>query len=357
MESGPRTSASSLDNEHQRGILGETPAMPPQNIHISAVSASQLEITWVPPPVDSQNGNIQGYKASQGGNALQRLAPVHFGDKNRLPMPTLFPQTLTIRLFNVYYWEKDGQNETEKVKVLFLPDTSIRLKNLTSFSKYLVCISAFNAAGDGPKTTPGVPSFLIFSEITCSALNVSWGEPTAANGILQGYRVIYEPLAPVQGVSKVVTVDIQGNWQRWLKIRDLTKGMTYMFRVQARTIIYGPELQANITAGPAEGSPGSPQHVLVSKSTSGLTLYWTEGVSGVKPITGYIIESRPSDEGVWDLFVKNIPRSATSYTVSLDQLKEGVSYQFRVVALKQDLLSTKSGGSCLWWPSAASFSS
>lgn len=55
------------------------------------------------------------------------------------------------------------------------------------------------------------------------------------------------------GVSKVVTVDIKGNWQRWLKIRDLTKGVTYLFRVQARTITYGPELQANITAGPAEG--------------------------------------------------------------------------------------------------------
>lgn len=57
----------------------------------------------------------------------------------------------------------------------------------------------------------------------------------------------------VPGVSKVVTVDIKGNWQRWLKVRDLTKGMTYLFKVQARTIAYGPELQANITAGPAEG--------------------------------------------------------------------------------------------------------
>jgi len=57
----------------------------------------------------------------------------------------------------------------------------------------------------------------------------------------------------IPGVSKVVTVDIKGNWQRWLKVRDLTKGMTYLFRVQARTIAYGPELQANVTAGPAEG--------------------------------------------------------------------------------------------------------
>lgn len=48
-------------------------------------------------------------------------------------------------------------------------------------------------------------------------------------------------------------MDVQGNGQRWLKVRDLTKGVTYFFRVQARTIAYGPELQANVTAGPAAG--------------------------------------------------------------------------------------------------------
>lgn len=55
------------------------------------------------------------------------------------------------------------------------------------------------------------------------------------------------------GVTKVVTVDIRGSWQRWLKVRDLTKGMTYCFRVQAKTIAYGPEAEANITAGPVKG--------------------------------------------------------------------------------------------------------
>ncbi|XP_027745265.1 protein sidekick-1 isoform X4 [Empidonax traillii] len=289
-------------------FVGEAaPALAPQNIQVNSLSASQLELTWDPPPADSQNGNIQGYK--------------------------------------IYYWESDTQNDTEKVKVLFLPETTVRLKNLTSHTRYMVCISAFNAAGDGPRSSPSqgrthqaapsAPSFLAFSEITCTTLNVSWGEPTAANGVLQGYRVVYEPLAPVQGVSKVVTVDIKGNWQRWLKVRDLTKGMTYLFRVQARTIAYGPELQANITAGPAEGSPGSPQEILVTKSSSGLTLRWTEGDSGEKPTTGYIIEARPSDEGLWDMFVKDIPRSATSYTVGLDKLRQGVTYEFRVVAVNE----------------------
>uniref|UniRef100_A0A8C4PUR6 Sidekick cell adhesion molecule 1 n=1 Tax=Equus asinus asinus TaxID=83772 RepID=A0A8C4PUR6_EQUAS len=289
-------------------FVGEAaPALAPQNVQVNPLTASQLEVTWDPPPPESQNGNIQGYK--------------------------------------IYYWEADSRNETEKMKVLFLPETAVKLKNLTSHTKYLVSISAFNAAGDGPKSdprqghtheaAPGTPSFLAFSEITSTTLNVSWGEPLAANGILQGYRVVYEPLAPVQGVSKVVTVDVKGNRQRWLKVRDLTKGVTYFFRVQARTITYGPELQANVTAGPAVGSPGAPRHISVTKAASELTLQWTEGDAGKAPTTGYVIEARPSDEGLWDMFVKDIPRSATSYTVSLDRLRQGVTYEFRVVAVNQ----------------------
>nr|XP_060505592.1 protein sidekick-1 isoform X3 [Panthera onca] len=289
-------------------FVGEAaPAMAPQNVQVTPLTASQLEVTWEPPPPESQNGNIQGYK--------------------------------------VYYWEADSQNETEKLKVLFLPETVLKLKNLTGHTPYRVSISAFNAAGDGPRSdprqgrthqaAPGTPSFLAFSEITSTTLNVSWGEPVAANGVLQGYRVVYEPLAPVQGVSKVVTVDVKGNQQRWLKVRDLTKGVTYFFRVQARTIAYGPELQANVTAGPAEGSPGSPRDVSVSKSASELTLQWTEASAGRTPTTGYVIEARPSDEGLWDMFAKDIPRSATSYTVSLDKLRQGVTYEFRVVAVNQ----------------------
>ncbi|XP_069066064.1 protein sidekick-1 [Pleurodeles waltl] len=289
-------------------FVGEAaPVMPPLNIQVNPLSASQLEITWDPPPLDSQNGNIQGYK--------------------------------------IYHWETVNQNETEKMKILFLPETTVRLKNLTSYTKYSVSVSAFNAAGDGPRSdvrlgrthqaVPGTPSFLAFSEVTTTTLNVSWGEPAAANGILQGYRVVYEPLAPVQGVSKVVTVDIKGNLQRWLKVRDLTKGVTYCFRVQARTIGYGPELQANITAGPVEGAPGSPREVSVTKSSSALTLQWAEGSSGNRPTMGYVIEARPSDEGLWDMFIKDIPQGATSYTVGLDNLRPGVNYEFRVVAVNE----------------------
>ncbi|XP_062868629.1 protein sidekick-1 isoform X2 [Trichomycterus rosablanca] len=289
-------------------FVGEAaPSVAPQNIQVNTVSSTQLEVQWEPPPVETQNGIIQGYK--------------------------------------IHYWETDSQNETEKVKILFLPETNVRLKNLTSYTYYMIKLSAFNAAGDGPlseprrgrtlQAAPSAPSFIRFSEITSNTLNVSWGFPLSPNGVVEGYRVVYEPTAPIQGISKVVTVDIRGSWQRWLKVRDLTKGMTYSFRVQAKTISYGPEAEANITAGPVQGSPGSPLKTSVTKSGSSLTIDWTPGEVGASRVTGYVIEARPSDEGLWDTFVRHLPPSSTSHTVSLERLRHGVSYQFRVLAVNE----------------------
>lgn len=38
------------------------PTAPPQNVAIQSATATQLDVTWDPPPVDAQNGDIQGYK-------------------------------------------------------------------------------------------------------------------------------------------------------------------------------------------------------------------------------------------------------------------------------------------------------
>lgn len=41
----------------------------------------------------------------------------------------------------------------------------------------------------------------------------------------------------------------------------------------------------------------------------------------------------PPDEGLWDILIKDIPKEVTSYTFSMDILKQGVSYDFRVIAV------------------------
>uniref|UniRef100_A0A6Q2Y236 Sidekick cell adhesion molecule 1a n=1 Tax=Esox lucius TaxID=8010 RepID=A0A6Q2Y236_ESOLU len=238
---------------------------------------------------------------------------------------------------------RDYQNQTEKVTVVFVPDTRVRLANLTCYTPYLVTLSAFNAAGDGPpseprsaktlQAAPSQPSFLLFSEVTGWSVNVSWGAPSAPNGVVEGYRVVYQPTQPVQGVSRVVAVDVKGSWQRWLKVRDLTKGVTYTFSVQARTVSYGPAILSNITAQPLQGTPGSPMEMSITKSSTALTLHWSEGDAGAGPVIGYVIEARPSDEGIWDSFIRLLPPSSRSVTVEMDRLRSGVGYEFRVIAV------------------------
>ncbi|XP_069728345.1 protein sidekick-2 [Phaenicophaeus curvirostris] len=290
----------------QEVFVGEAvPTGAPQNVAVQAATATQLDITWEPPPVESQNGDIQGYK--------------------------------------IHFWEAQRQNESARVKTLFLPENGVKLKNLTGYTSYWVSVAAFNAAGDGPRSppvkgrtqqaAPSAPGSIRFSELTTTSVNVSWEPPPLPNGILEGYRLVYEPCMPVDGISKIVTVDVKGNSQLWLKVKDLAEGVTYRFRIRAKTFAYGPDVEANITTGPGEGAPGPPGEPFISRYGSAITIHWSSGDPGQGPITRYVIEARPSDEGLWDILIKDIPKEVTSYTFSMDILKQGVSYDFRVIAV------------------------
>ncbi|XP_010001108.1 PREDICTED: protein sidekick-2-like [Chaetura pelagica] len=290
----------------QEVFVGEAvPTGAPQNVAVQAATATQLDVTWEPPPAESQNGDIQGYK--------------------------------------IHFWEAQRQNASARVKTLFLPETGVKLKNLTGYTSYWVTVAAFNAAGDGPRSppvqgrthqaAPSAPGSIRFSELTTTSVNVSWEPPPLPNGILEGYRLVYEPCMPVDGVSKIVTVDVKGNSPLWLKVKDLAEGVTYRFRVRAKTFAYGPDVEANITTGPGEGAPGPPGEPFISRYGSAITIHWSSGDPGQGPITRYVIEARPSDEGLWDILIKDIPKEVTSYTFSMDILKQGVSYDFRVIAV------------------------
>uniref|UniRef100_A0A8C5URT6 Sidekick cell adhesion molecule 2 n=1 Tax=Microcebus murinus TaxID=30608 RepID=A0A8C5URT6_MICMU len=302
----------------QEVFVGEAvPTAAPRNVAVHGTTATQLDVTWEPPPLDSQNGDIQGYK--------------------------------------IYFWEAQRRNLTERVKTLFLAENSVKLKNLTGYTAYMVSVAAFNAAGDGPRSVPtrgqtqqaapSAPGSVKFSELTTTSVNVSWEAPQFPNGVLEGYRLVYEPCTPVDGVSKIVTVDVKGSNPLWLKVKDLAEGMTYRFRIRAKTFTYGPEIEANVTTGPGEGAPGPPGVPVIVRYSSAIAIHWSSGDPGKGPITRYVIEARPSDEGLWDVLIKDIPKEVSSYTFSMDILKPGVSYDFRVIAVNDYGFGTPSSPS------------
>lgn len=299
-------------------FVGEAvPTAAPRNVVVHGTSATQLDVTWEPLPLENQNGDIQGYK--------------------------------------IYFWEVEQQNLSERLKTLFLAENSVKLKNLTGYTAYAVSVAAFNAAGDGPRSAPAqgrtqqavpsAPGMLRFSDLTTTSVNVSWEAPQFPNGVLEGYRLVYEPCIPVDGVSKIVTVDVKGDSPLWLKIRDLAEGMTYRFRIRAKTFAYGPETEANVTTGPGEGAPGPPGVPILVRYSSAIAIHWSSGDPGKGPVTRYVIEARPSDEGLWDVLIKDIPKEVTSYTFSMDILRPGVSYDFRVIAVNDYGFGTPSSPS------------
>lgn len=48
-------------------------------------------------------------------------------------------------------------------------------------------------------TAPSAPGSIRFSELTTTSVNVSWEPPPLPNGVLEGYRLVYEPCMPVDG--------------------------------------------------------------------------------------------------------------------------------------------------------------
>lgn len=105
-------------------------------------------------------------------------------------------------------------------------------------------------------------------------------------------------------------------------MRSRQKAEGRAWNPQEKVLEDGPTLSTHAALtprGPARRRPGRRMGSRVGRSSADLCC----------PATPL------ADEGLWDMFVKDIPRSATSYTVSLDRLRPGVTYEFRVVAVNQ----------------------
>lgn len=65
---------------------------------------------------------------------------------------------------------------------------------------------------------PSAPSLIHFSELTTTSVNVSWGEPKQANGIIEGYRLVYEPCTPVDGEKLLPAARHVFTFLTWLSL-------------------------------------------------------------------------------------------------------------------------------------------
>lgn len=152
--------------------VGEAvPTGEPRAVDGAAVSSTEVRLRWKPPQQQQQNGDLLGYKIFY--------------------IVTDSPQEL-----------EDGRTYEEEIEVVPASSTAHSLVFLDKFTEYRVQLLAFNAAGDGPRSSaitvktlqglPGPPSALNFTDITMHSLRVSWASPKRRNGDILGYIVTYE---------------------------------------------------------------------------------------------------------------------------------------------------------------------
>lgn len=99
--------------KHKRLYWISVPSNPPESPKCDVLSSTSIYITWSPPPVDSQNGKIRGYK--------------------------------------VFYIATDDIYEKE-TQVVKSNNQYLTVENLKKYTNYSVWVLAYTKVGDGVKT-------------------------------------------------------------------------------------------------------------------------------------------------------------------------------------------------------------
>ncbi|CAH1794891.1 unnamed protein product [Owenia fusiformis] len=299
--------------------VGEAvPTEEPKDVSAVPKSSTEISVNWSPPAKETWNGDLLGYK--------------------------------------VYYWVENSR-ETERVHIVSADVSDTILDNLSIFTTYRISVLAFNPAGDGPNSTvaiakthegvPGPPGVLVFSNVSLNSLNVSWSAPERSNGIITQYEILYFQSEASEGtISKTVQVQVNGTITHYLA-GDLDENVRYVFSVKGRTSIsWGEPRQGNITTGPQPGSPGVPSQPTFVPSDMSVQISWKNGNEGESPITGYIIQAKPTTEIKWTTIMRTNMRES-SVIISYRNLNPSTNYQFRVIAINAKGISAPSQPSAI----------
>ncbi|XP_076618298.1 Down syndrome cell adhesion molecule 2 isoform X3 [Colletes latitarsis] len=286
----------------------QRPAGPPINLAARALSSSEILITWSPPLLELRHGDIQG--------------------------------------FNVGYRETSSANPSYNFSSVSSDGdeggAELRLTGLRPYTKYTLVVQAYNQVGSGPLSEPlltqtleDVPSVppedVRCAALTSQSLQVSWQPPpnTHSNGIIQGYKLHYEPiLADIW--RSVDEMEVRKTSALTTVLTGLRKYTNYTIQVLAFTRI-GDGVPTTVTyCQTEEDVPGSPADIkVVISSPQALFISWLPPLEPNGIITKYNLYTRVVD-GREELNhgKRTLPASSTYFEAT--DLQQHVEYQFWV---------------------------
>lgn len=240
---------------------------------------------------------------------------------------------------------KDGKPLPSKDVEVAVKDNKVvfKIKKPTRDQSGPYQIKLSNAQGEDVKDVnitmqdvPSPPEDVNVKDVFDTSCVVDWKPPKDAGGApLQKYIVERQDLSLKKGWESVG--EVPGDKPCTFKVEDLTPKKTYKFRIRAVNKI-GPSEPAvfnkPVLAKNPWDEPSKPLNVeVVDWDKDHADLKWSKPENdGGAEITEYEIEVKDKFTKEW-VKKKRVPADTTSTTV--DGLKEGVQYEFRVRAVNK----------------------
>ncbi|XP_053932697.1 neural cell adhesion molecule L1-like protein isoform X2 [Cuculus canorus] len=197
------------------GYSGEdVPDAAPSGVSVDVVNSTLVKVFWFGIPRDRVRGHLKGYKVSW------------WKTKSML----------------------DGKrHHPEKHILTFVGDRNYgMIPGLEPFSEFRLTVSAYNAKGDGPESSPVVfetpegvpeqPRFLRILNFDKDAVTLSWGLPKKANGHLTGYILQYQMINETHEIGPLNDVSVTNHSTLSWRLSDLSSSTKYKFYVKACTV-------------------------------------------------------------------------------------------------------------------------
>ena len=215
---------------------------------------------------------------------------------------------------------------SDEINTCSTSSTSCVVTGLADGSSFTFTVTAANAVGTGPSSTPSAPVTPVgapgaptgVSATTAdSQATVSWTAPAAIGGTsITGYTVTAS-----DGFSTCSTAD---GTTTSCTILGLTDGTAYTFSVTATNAAGTSAASASSSSVTPVAPPGPPTGLSVTPHNQRVDVSWSAPTSsGGSPITGYTVLASDG--------VSTCTTASTECTV--DDLTDGTAYTFTVVAI------------------------
>ncbi|XP_029684533.1 receptor-type tyrosine-protein phosphatase S isoform X4 [Takifugu rubripes] len=306
-------------NEISQKTFQAKPSAPPQDIKCSSTSSTTLRVSWRPPPLESQNGALAGYRVH-----YQVLGPSDGGSVDQ------------------DFLQEASTSASEEQVVL---------QRLEKWTQYRVSVSASTVVGPGPESeplicrtdedVPGAPPRRVEVEILNStAIKVMWRSltPGKQNGQIRGYQVHYVRVENGESRGLPLIKDVMLADAQWetddtaeyeMVIGGLKPDTTYSITVAAYTT-KGDGARSKPKLVVTKGAVPAPPTLSVAQDseTTAVVRWDPPAVTGGTDLQGYRLQFGRKD--VAPLATLEFAPQERQYSVS--SIHRGATYVFKISA-------------------------